>query len=180
MKESLHQENLFGRPDVQEAQELRDVMSQQGNARDQDTQEPNLEMGPYGDNDALDEDDQYSPAIESECSIVDETVRPSLMKTPLSPRRTRNGGKVRRALVVPEPYICSDVEDDDHRHQIRKRNTVIKTPLKAGATAKYLRRNSTQFPSIASKTLARPLQPARRGPARRDSSDQVKHDRQRR
>ena len=129
-------------------------MSQQAIARDQDTQEPNIEVEPCGDNDALDEDDKYSPAIESDCSIVDETVRPSPMKTPPSPRRTRNGGKVRRALVVPEPFICSDVEDDEPRPQIRKRNAVIKTPLKAGATAKYLRRNSTQFQSIASKTFA--------------------------
>ena len=129
-------------------------MSQQANALDQDTQEPNIEVGPYGDNDALDDDDQYSPAVESECSIVDETVRPSPMKAQPSPMRTRNGGKARRTLVIPESEICSDVEDEDSRAQYRKRNTVIKTPLLAGATAKYLRSNSTQFPSIASKTLA--------------------------
>ena len=77
----------------------------------------------------------------------DETVRPSLMKM-----RTRS--KARLVYVEPEAIMCSDVEDDEPRPRPRKRNVAIKTPLRAGATAKYLRRNSNQFPSIASKTLA--------------------------
>ena len=43
--ESMQQENLFGEPDVQKAWELRDVMSQQGDAREyQATEEPNIEL----------------------------------------------------------------------------------------------------------------------------------------
>ena len=77
----------------------------------------------------------------------DETVRPSLMKM-----RTRS--KARRVYVEPEAIMCSDVEDDEPRPRQRKRNPAITTPLRAGGTSKYFRRNSNQFPSIASKTLA--------------------------
>ena len=145
--ESMHQENLFGRPDVQETLELRDVMSKQGDAHDQDTEEPNIELGTYSDDGASDDDDKHCEAVESECSIVDETIRPSPMKM-----RTRS--KARRTFVEPDPVMCSDDEDDEPRPRQRKRNPVTKTPLRGGGTAKYFRRNSNQFPSIASKTLA--------------------------
>ena len=144
--ESMHQENLFGRPDVPEALELRDAMSQQGDARDQDAKEPNIVLEDYSDNGALDDDDKHCEAVESECSIVDETIRPSPLKM-----RTRS--KTRPSFVIPDATICSDVEDDEPRPRQRKRNLAITTPLRAGGTAKYFRRNSTQFPSIASKTL---------------------------
>ena len=143
--ESMHQENLFGRPDVQEALELRDAMSQQGDARDQEV--PDIELGGYSDDGASDDDDKHCEAVESECSIVDETVRSSPMKM-----RTRS--KARRVYVEPEAIMCSDVEDDEPRPRQRKRNPAITTPLRAGGTSKYFRRNSNQFPSIASKTLA--------------------------
>ena len=146
--ESMHQENLFGEPDVQKTLELRDVMSQKGGAHEyQETEEPNIKLGPYSDDGASDDDDKYCAAVESECSIVDETVRPSPMKM-----RTRS--KARRAYVEPEAIMCSDVEDDKPRPRQRKRNLAIATPLRAGGNSKYFRRNSNQFPSIASKTLA--------------------------
>ena len=145
--ESMHQENLFGRPDVQEALELREAIRKQDDARDQHAEEPNVVLEEYSDDGALDEDDKYHESVESECSIVDETIQPSPMKM-----RTRS--KARRTLVIPEPDICSDVEDDEPRPRQRKRNPVTKTPLRAGGTSKYFRRNSNQFPSIASKTLA--------------------------
>ena len=146
--ESMHQENLFGgRPDVHEALELRDAMSQQGDARDQVAEEPNIVLEDYSDDGVSDEDDKHCETVESECSIVDETIRTSPMKM-----RTRS--KARRTLVIPDPDICSDVEDDEPRPRQRKRNPAIKTPLRAGGNSKYFRRNSNQFPSIASKTLA--------------------------
>ena len=44
--ESMQQENLFAEPDVQKALELRDVMSQQGDAHEyQTTEEPMIELG---------------------------------------------------------------------------------------------------------------------------------------
>ena len=145
--ESVHQVNLFGRPDVQEALEIRDAMSKQDDGRDQHTEEPNRVLGEYSDHDTSDDDDRYREPVESECSIVDETIQPSPMKM-----RTRS--KDRRPLVIPDADICSDVEDDEPRPRQRKRNPVAKTPLRAGGTSKYFRRNSNQFPSIASKKLA--------------------------
>ena len=145
--ESVHQVNLFGRPDAQEALEIRDAMSKQDDGRDQHTEEPNMVLGEYSDHDTSDDDDRYREPVESECSIVDETIQPSPMKM-----RTRS--KDRRTLVIPEADICSDVEDDEPRPRQRKRNPVAKTPLRAGGTSKYFRRNSNQFPSIASKKLA--------------------------
>ena len=62
--ESMHQENLFGRPDVQEALKLRDAMSQQGDARDQVTEEPNVVLGDYSDKDASDNDDEHCETVE--------------------------------------------------------------------------------------------------------------------
>ena len=145
--ESMQQENLFAEPDVQKALELRDVMSQQGDAHDQITEEPNIELGAYSDDGASDDDDKHCDAVESECSIVDETVRSS-------PMMMRTRSKARRVYVEPEAIMCSDVEDNEPRPRQRKRNPAITTPLRAGGTSKYFRRNSNQFPSIASKALA--------------------------
>ena len=114
--------------------ELRDAISKQDDARDQYAEEPNVVLEDYSDNGASDEDDKYRETVESECSIVDETIQPSPMKM-----RTRS--KARRTLVIPDPDICSDVEDDEPRPLQRKRNTVTKTPLRAGGTSKFFRRN---------------------------------------
>ena len=144
------QQDLFGEQNVQKTLELRDVMSQQGDAQeDQQAEEPNHDLGPYSHDSASDKDDNDSAAVESECSccsIVDETVRPSPMKM-----RTRS--KARRAYVEPEPVMCSDSEDDEPCPRQRKRNHAIATPLRAGGTSKYFRSNSNKFPSIASKTF---------------------------
>ena len=104
-------------------------------------------MEPYSSDGASDKDGDDYAAVESECDIVDETVRRSPMKM-----RTRS--KAQGTFVVPEALMCSDTEDDEPRPRQRKRNHTIATPLRGGATSKYLRRNSKQFPSLASKTLA--------------------------
>ena len=82
---------------------------------------------------------------ESEEEIVDETIRQSPTKM-----RTRSKSSKQ---VLPEPVICFDTEDDEYPRQ-RKRTLAIATPLRAGGTSKYFRRNSNQFPSIASKKFA--------------------------
>ena len=65
--ESMQQENLFAEPDVQKALELRDVMSQQGDAHEyQTTEEANIELGAYSDDGASDDDDKHCEAVESE------------------------------------------------------------------------------------------------------------------
>ena len=153
-EESWQQQDLFGRPDAVENQQLRDVMSQQEEARDQEVGETNVDLGSYSDDDATEDDDKQCEAIESECSIIDETVRPSPKKAQTSPRKIRTRSKAWGTYMIPDSIICSDVEDEEPRTRSRKRNVGIKTPLRAGATAKYLRRNSAQFPSMASKTLA--------------------------
>ena len=68
--------------------------------------------------------------------------------------KMRTRSKARGTLKVPELTMCSDTEDDELRPRQRKRNNAIAAPLRAGGTSKYFRRNSNQFPSIASKTLA--------------------------
>ena len=55
---------------------------------------------------ASDKDGDECEAVESECSIVDETVRPSPIKM-----RTRS--KARPKMVIPDSLKCSDLEDDE-------------------------------------------------------------------
>ena len=104
------QEELFGDRNVQKTLESRDVMDQQGSAQNDQQGEdsiPGLES--YTNDSASDSDGNEYAAVKSECSIVDETVRPSPMKM-----RTRS--KARRSLVIPAANICSDVEDNEPRH----------------------------------------------------------------
>ena len=123
-------------------------MGRQGDAQeDQQAEEPNYELGPYSNDSASDEDDNDGAAVESECSIVDETVRSSPMKM-----QTRS--KTQPSYVIPDADICSDVEDDEPRPQQRKRNTANATMPRAGGTSKFFRRNSNQFTCVASKALA--------------------------
>ena len=125
-------------------------MSQQGDAQeDQQAEAPDYELGTYSNDGASDKDDNDGAAVESDCSIVDETGRPSPMKL-----RTRSKAILAYHDVEPEPVMCSDTEDDDPCPRQRKRNHAIATPLRAGVTSKYFRRNSNKFPSIASKTFA--------------------------
>ena len=74
-------EDLFGDQYVQKTLESRDVMDQQGSAHNYQQDEdsiPGLES--YTNDSASDSDGNEYAAVESECSIVDETVRPSPMK----------------------------------------------------------------------------------------------------
>ena len=78
--ESVNEE-LFGDQYVQKTLESRDVMDQQGSAQDDQRDEDSIpELEPYTNDSASDNDDNEYAAVESECSIVDETVRPSQMK----------------------------------------------------------------------------------------------------
>ena len=75
------QENLFGDQDVQKALESRDVMDQQGSAQNDQQDEDSIPgLEPYTNDSASDSDGSVYAAVESECSIVDETVRSSPMK----------------------------------------------------------------------------------------------------
>ena len=145
--ESVNEER-FGDQYVQKTLESRDVMDQQGSAQDDQLDEDSIPgLEPYTNDSTSDNDDNEYAAVESECSIVDETVR-------LSPMKMRTRSKARRSLVIPDADICSDVEDDEPRPRQRKRNPAIATMPRAGGTSKFFRRNSNQFPCVASKALA--------------------------
>ena len=77
------QEDLFGNQYVQKTLESRDVMDQQGSAQEDQRDEDSIPgLEPYTNDSASDNDDNEYAAVESECSIVDETIRPSQMKMP--------------------------------------------------------------------------------------------------
>ena len=93
------------------------------------------------------EGDEHASA-ESGDEIMDETIPPS-------PGKVRTRSKARK-VIIPAPVMCSDSEseDEEHRPQPRKRTNASPAPLRAGGTFNFFRRNSNQFPSIASKKLA--------------------------
>ncbi len=63
-------------------------------------------------------------------------------------------------IVLPEPLMGFDSEDKQPSPQPRKRNRASPAPLRAGGHAKYFRRKSKQYLSIASKKLAANKSPA--------------------
>ena len=93
-----------------------------------------------------DEDGGECVAPESDEEIVDETLCQSPMKNSTMSKS--------RKVVVPEPLIPSDSEDEEHRQEQCKRNRASPGPLRAGRKAKYVRRSSNQFPVMSSKTFA--------------------------
>ena len=85
-------------------------------------------------------------AAESDKEIVDETLRQSLMKN-----STRSKSQ---KVIVPEPLIPSDSEDDVCRPQQCKCNRASPALEKAGRKAKYIRHCSYPLPVMSSKTFA--------------------------
>ena len=80
-------------------------MDQQGDAQeDQQAEDSPPGLEPYSNDSASDKDGDENAAVESECDIVDETVRPSPMKM-----RTRS--KFQSTIVLPESIMCSDTEE---------------------------------------------------------------------
>jgi hypothetical protein len=71
---------------------------------------------------------------ESDEEVVDEMLYQSPMKN-----STRSKS---RKVVVPEPLILSDSEDEEDRPQQCKRNRASPAPLRAGIKAKFFRRGS--------------------------------------
>ena len=123
-------DNLFGTTDFQKAFESGDVTDPQGDAQEaliiNDTAP---EQGSENEDSASDSDSDECTAAESEEEIVAETVQPSPMK-----HQTRSKS---RKVVLPEPLMCSDSEDELPRPQRRKRNHVSPAALRAGRHAKH-------------------------------------------
>ena len=75
------QEELFGDQYIHKTLASRDVMDQQGSAQEDQRDEDSIpELEPYTNDSASNNDGNECAAVESECSIVDETVRLSPMK----------------------------------------------------------------------------------------------------
>ena len=93
-----------------------------------------------------DEDGGECVAPESDEEILDE-------KLCQSPMKNSTRGKSRK-VIIPEPLIPSDSEDDVCRPQQCKRNRASPAPLRAGRKAKYIRCGQNPFPVMSSKTFA--------------------------
>ncbi len=111
-----------------------------------------LEQDPEQEVSVSDEDGDECTTAELDEEIVDEKLCQSPMKN-----STRNKSQ---KVVVPEPLLLSNSENEERRPQPRKFNRASPPPLRAGGHARYFRRGSNQFPVIASKKLA-----ARKGKA---------------
>ena len=130
-------EDLFGDPDVQGDAEA-----------DQIAEDSTSELEPYIRDSTLDDEGDQFAAAEPEDDIVDETASPSPMKN-----STRSKSK---KVIIPDlsPVMYSDPEVEEPRPRQHKRTHDSPAQILAGGTSKYFRRNSNQFPSIASNKLA--------------------------
>jgi hypothetical protein len=99
---------LFGTPEIQEPLESGDATDTRGDALDTLTTEY-LEQDPEPEDSVLDEDGDECAAAESDEEIVGETIQPSLIK-----KRIRSKS---RKIVVPEPLLPSDSEEEEPRQQ---------------------------------------------------------------
>ena len=84
-------------------------------------------------------------ATDGDDSIIDETLDLSTVKD-----RTRSKSK---KYNIPSAIISSDSEDEMPRPPRRKRAQRESDAIRAGINAKFIRRNSNQNPSTASKKL---------------------------
>ena len=135
-------DDLFGTTDIQKALESGDGTDPQGDAQEAPSiNDTAPEQESEKEDSASESDSDVCAAAESEDEFVDETVQPC-------PMRSKS-----RKVVIPEALMCSDAKDELPRPQRRKRNHASPAALRAGKHAKYFRRNSNQFSSIASKKL---------------------------
>jgi hypothetical protein len=137
--------DLFCSPMIQQPGESRDATDTQGDAPEtlhsEDLyQDLESEVG------VSDEDGGECVAPESDEEIVDKKLCQSPMKN-----CTRSKS---RKVIVPEPLIPSDSEDDVCRPQQCKRNRASPALERAGRKAKYITRGSNPLPVMPSKTFA--------------------------
>ncbi len=130
---------LFSTTEIQEPLESGDAADARGDALDSDTLTAEyLEQDPEPEVGVSDEDGDECDAAESDKEIVgDRTLHQSPMKN-----LTRSKSQ---KVVVPEPLLPSDFEDEGPRPQPRKRNSASPASLSAGGHAIYFRRDSNQI-----------------------------------
>ena len=107
------------------------------------------------DEDSRAEEPVENQATDGDDSIIDETLDISTVKD-----RTRSKSK---KYNIPSAIIPSDSEDKMPCPTRRQRAQRGSGAIRAGVNAKFIRRNSNQFPSTASKKLQ--ARKRRKGPA---------------
>ena len=142
---SMHEE-LFGDDQAQDPQPDRDAMDARVEVQDPSMDSSNTcEQSQDNDGDSGAEEPVENQATDGDESIIDETLDISTVKD-----RTRSKSK---KYVIPTSLTLSDSEDEMPRPSRRQRAKRGSGAIRAGVTAKFIRRNSNKFPSTASKKL---------------------------
>ena len=142
---SMHEE-LFGDDQAQDPQPDRDAMDARVEVQDPSMDSSNTcEQSQDNDGDSGAEEPVENQATDGDESIIDETLDTSTVKD-----RTRSKSK---KYNIPTSLTLSDSEDEMPRPSRRQRAKRGSGAIRAGVTAKFIRRNSNKFPSTASKKL---------------------------
>ena len=136
----------------QHLQQIRDAMNAQEEVSDPSMDDSNMCEQDHEDDDTGVDAPVENQTTDQEDSIIDETLNLSTVRD-----RTRSKSK---KLVIPTALIPPDSDDEQPRPSRRKKTQRGASVSRTGVTAKFLRRNSNQFASTASKKLK-----ARRGRA---------------
>ena len=142
---SLH-ENLFGDDQAQHPQPDRDAMDARVEVQEPSMDDSNIcEQSQQEDEDSRAEEPVENQATDGDDSIIDETLDISTVKD-----LTRSKSK---KYNIPSAIIPSYSEDEMPRPSRLQRGQRGSCAIRAGVNAKFIRRNSNQFPSTASKKL---------------------------
>ena len=119
----------------------------------EEVSEPSMDDSNMCEQDQEDDDTGVDAPIENqttdqEDSIIDETLNLSTVRD-----RTRSKSK---KLVIPTQCIPFDFDDEQPRPSSRKNSQPRASAPRTVVNAKFLRRNSNQFASTASKKLKAP------------------------
>jgi len=126
------------RDEMNAQEEVSDPPMDDSNMCEQDHEEDDTEVDAPVENQTTDQED----------SIIDETLILSMVRD-----STRSKSK---KLVIPTQYIPFDLDDERSRPSSRKNPQSRASAPRTGVNAKFLRRNSNQFSSPASKNLKAP------------------------
>ena len=139
------QENLFCDNHDQDLQQVRDEMNAQGGVSEPSMDDSNMCEQDHEDDDTGVDAPVENQTTDQEDSIINETLNLSTVRD-----RTRSKSK---KLVIPTSYIPFDSDDERPRPSSRKNPQSRASAPRTGVNAKFLRRNSNQFSSTASKKL---------------------------
>ena len=144
---SMH-DDLFGKDQAQDPQPDRDAMDARVEVQELSIMmhDSNIcEQSQQEDEGSRAEEPIENQATDGDESIIDETLDISIVKD-----STRSKSK---KYNIPSAIIPSDSEDEMPRPTRRQKAQRGSGAICAGVNAKFIRRNSNQFPSTASKKL---------------------------